>query len=385
MVADFSRILAGPLVTQLLSDAGARVIKVEEAGRGDETRRWGPPFVATESAYFLSLNRNKESITLDLKSREGRAVAKRLIGMSDVVVQNFRDEQQVKFGLTHAAVKRANVRAILCSIRGFERGSPEEELPGYDLLAQAAGGLMAITGEPGGMPMKTGVALSDVLTAHHAHGAVLAALYQRDRTGRGSAVEVSLLGATVASLVNVAQNYLVTGCEPKRHGNEHPSIVPYQAFRTADRAIVVAVASDRHFETFCSKVLGAPALAGDGRFRTNAARVVNRGELIPIIEQHFAERRARVWIGRCERAGIPAAPVQTFSEIFERSAAPLLQSVRHATAGSLRIVGSPVLRDGARARVRSAPPALGQHTDGILRELGYTREEIALLRNKRVV
>jgi crotonobetainyl-CoA:carnitine CoA-transferase CaiB-like acyl-CoA transferase len=385
VVADFSRILAGPLATQLLSDAGARVIKIEERGRGDETRRWGPPFVEGESAYFLSVNRNKESITLDLKQRKGREVAKRIIAMSDVVIQNFREEQAKKFGLTAVAVRRINARAIFCSIRGFERDSEEASLPGYDLLAQAAGGLMAITGEAAGMPMKSGVALADVLSGHHAHGAILAALYQRERTGVGSSVEISLLGATASSLVNVAQSFLLTRREPRRYGNEHPSIVPYQAFATADRAIVIAVASDRHFEIFCREVLGDRKLATDERFQRNAGRVANRVTLIPLLGGKLQRKKADWWIARCHAAGIPAAKVQTFEEMFTGTAAPLLQSVDHSTIGPIEMVGSPARRDGKRDRVRSAPPTLGQHSDSLLRELGFSRDEITKLHAASVV
>lgn len=384
-VIDFSRILAGPLCTQLLSDAGARVIKVEEVARGDETRRWGPPFAGPESAYFLSVNRNKESLTLNLKHRKGRRIARQLVRTGDVVIHNFRDDHAREFGLTPAAVRRQNRRAVHCQIRGFERGTAEERLPGYDLLAQAAGGLMAITGDPDGDPMKVGVALSDVLTAHHAHGAILGALLERAVTGRGSAVEVSLVGATAASLVNVAQNFLVTGHEPKRYGNQHPSIVPYQLFAASDRTFVLAVANDRHFEVFAREVIRDRPLASDPRFRTNADRVRHRDELIPRLERIFARKMAAHWVGRCHDAGIPASTVQSFSELFSGAAAPLLQSVRHSAAGEIQLLRNPVRRDGRLARVRSAPPLVGAHSAAILRELGYSAPQIEALREEGVI
>jgi crotonobetainyl-CoA:carnitine CoA-transferase CaiB-like acyl-CoA transferase len=385
VVADFSRILAGPLATQLLADAGARVIKVEEIGRGDETRRWGPPFVGDESAYFLSLNRNKESLTLNLKSTAGKRIARQLVASADIVVQNFLPAQQKAFGLTAAQVHRVNRRAVHCSIRGYDRESIEADLPGYDLLAQAGAGLMAITGPADGDPSKVGVALSDVLTAHHAHGGILAALFARERSGRGVAVEVSIFGSTIASLVNVAQNYLVTGREPQRFGNEHPSIVPYQAFHASDRLFVVAVATDRHYSLLCSEVLGDAVLLNDARFATNALRVQNRKLFVPLVETKFRGETAEVWVERCRRVGIPAEKVQTFDEIFAGAGAPLLDLVEHESLGTLRLVGSPTRIDGERSRTKSAPPSLGAHSSKILRELGYNAAQVRRLKKDGIV
>ncbi|HEY0593669.1 MAG TPA: CoA transferase [Thermoanaerobaculia bacterium] len=357
LVADFSRILAGPLCTMMLGDAGARVIKVEEP-RGDETRRWGPPFIEGESAYFLSVNRNKESIVLDLKTEEGFAIAKKLMARADVVVENFKDGDRERFGVDAASVHAVNPRAVVCSIAGFDRDTSEAGLPGYDLLAQAAGGLMTITGEPGGPPVKVGVAISDLLTAHYAHGAILAALLAREKSGRGEAIEVSLVGATVASLINVAQSYLLTGEEPGRHGSAHPSIVPYQSFDAADRPFVVAVATDRHFQLFARDVVGREDLAASPMFATNAARVENRRALIRELEYEFGHRPAEQWVAACRERGIPASLVERFAEIFAR---PFTETVEHPSIGDLRVVRSPV-RTSATPTVRRPPPLLGEHT-----------------------
>ena len=370
-VADFSRILAGPLCTMMLGDAGARVIKIEEPLRGDETRHWGPPFVEGESAYFLSINRNKESVALDLKSEEGREAARRLIGRADVVVDNFRREQRIRLGLDRDSVHRLNPRAVCCSILGFEPGSPEEGLPGFDLLAQASGGLMAITGEAGGSPMKVGVALSDVLTAHHAYGAIATALFARERDGRGEGIEVSLFGATVASLVNVAQSHLMTGRDAARHGNEHPSLVPYRVFRGSDRPFALGVGTDRQFELLCRKVLGRPELADDRRFTTNAKRVRSRRALHAILEETFRHSRARKWVAACRRSDIPAVEVQSIKELFRSQAGKqLLVALQHPSVGEYRTVGSPLhLANRAVADPRAAP-RLGEQTEAVMKELG---------------
>ncbi|MGZ8710764.1 MAG: CaiB/BaiF CoA transferase family protein, partial [Thermoanaerobaculia bacterium] len=365
LVADFSRVLAGPLCTQLLGDAGARVIKVEEPGGGDETRRWGPPFVDGVSAYFLSVNRNKESLALNLKTAEGRAVAKKLIDRADVVVDNFLPSQRKALGL-----EDCGDRVIHCSIGGFDSDSPEAGTPGYDLLAQAGSGLMAITGDPDGEPMKVGVALADVLTAHYATSAICAALFARERTGRGARIEVSLFSAAIASLVNVAQNALVTGKEAKRHGNAHASIVPYQLFHASDRPFAIGAGTDRHFASLCRDVIGHEDLVSDRRFATNAARVKNRAKLVPLLESIFETRRASHWVGRCRNAGVPAAIVQGVREALRSPAGRILVvDVDHPDIGSYPAVLNPLMFSGQRFPVRLPPPSLGQHTKKILREL----------------
>jgi len=358
LVADFSRVLAGPLCTQMLADAGARVIKVEEPERGDETRHWGPPFLGDVAAYFLSVNRRKESLAIDLKSDEGRDVARRLIERADVVVDNFLPMQREAL---LGDVRKINPRAVHCSIVGYDSDTPDAARPGYDLLAQAGAGLMSITGDPEGEPMKIGVALSDVLTAHHAFGAICAALY----AGRGVSIEVSLFSATLASLANVAQNVLVTGNEAKRYGNAHPSIVPYQLFHGSDRAFAIGVGTDRHFQLLCERVIERPELARDERFATNIARVRNREALVSLLEAMFRERSARHWITRCRKVAIPCSLVQGVREALRSPAGRALV----VDAGTHESVRYPVRFDGERVPGGSAPPKLGEHTNKIVREL----------------
>ena len=380
-VIDFSRVLAGPLCTQMLADAGARVIKIEEPGRGDETRRWGPPFVNGVSAYFLAINRNKESLTLNLRAREGVRIARALIERADVVIDNFLPVQRKTFRL-----QRVPRRVVQCSITGFDPDSPDADTPGYDLLAQAGSGLMAITGEADGEPAKVGVALADVLTAHYAASSILAALFARQKSGRGARIDLSLFSSTVASLVNVAQSALVTGKEARRHGNSHPSIVPYQLFHASDRPFVVAAGTDRHFEALCRRVLRDDGLANDVRFTTNAARVAHRHVLVPALEAKFAGGHAAHWVARCRKAGVPSALVEGVGEALRSAAGRLLLvDVDHPEAGRYSTVGSPVIFDRRRLPVRTPPPSLGQHNASILRELGYRRAEAEALRVNGVI
>jgi crotonobetainyl-CoA:carnitine CoA-transferase CaiB-like acyl-CoA transferase len=374
-VADFSRVLAGPLCTQLLGDWGARVIKIEEPARGDETRRWGPPFVGDVSVYFLSINRNKESIAIDLKSDEGADIARRLIEGADVVVDNFLPAQKASLRF---APREINPRVVHCTIAGFDSDTDDANTPGYDLLAQAGSGLMSITGDAAGEPMKIGVALADVLTAHYAFGAICASL----RAGEGASIEVSLFSATIASLANVAQNVLVTGKEAARYGNAHPSIVPYQAFHGSDRMFAIGVGTDRHYAQLCERVLRRPELAYDERFATNAQRVKHREVLVAILEDAFRERTAAQWVARCRRASIPASLVRGVREALRTPAArALVGTVQHPEIGAYEAVRNPVRINGERLDIGSAPPALGQHTDAILRELNASRTKKSGARN----
>ena len=360
VVADFSRVLAGPLCTQLLADEGARVIKVEEPRLGDETRRWGPPFAGDFSTYFLSVNRNKESLALDLRSDEGRAVAQALMERADVVVDNFLPAQREEL---LGEVPRTKIH---CSITGFDPETSEANRPGYDLLAQAGAGLMSITGDA--EPTKIGVALADVLTAHYAHGAICAALFARERTGEGARLEISLFGATLASLVNVAQAALTTGREAQRYGNAHPSIVPYQLFHARDREFAIGGGTDRHYRLLCERVIERPELAADERFATNAARVTNREVLVPLLESIFAAADARHWVGRCLEANIPASLVRGVLEALRsEEAQPLIVRL-----GGFETVGHPVRFDGRRLPVRMHPPRLGEQTESLKQELSGT-------------
>ncbi len=383
VVADFSRILAGPLCTMLLSDAGARIIKIEEP-RGDETRRWGPPFVGDESGYFLSINRNKESIALNLKHPSAVEIARKIVARADVVIENFKPEDRARFGVDAASVHATNPRAVVCSIVGFDSDGPDAAQPGYDLLAQAAGGLMSITGEKEGDPMKVGVALSDVLTAHFAYGSIVTALFARERGAPGQVIEVSLVAATLASLANVAQAHLLTGERPTRYGNEHASIVPYQQFHGADRPFVVAAASDRQFELLCAGVVMRPELLDDPRYRTNLNRVENRTSLIDELEHVFGTRPAAHWIDASRRAGLPAAIVEYVDEALARN--PQMRvAMEHPAIGRFESVRNPVIWNGARLEPVSPPPVVGQHSESILHELGYDEAAVAGMFERGVV
>lgn len=364
VVADFSRVLAGPLCTQMLADEGARVIKIEEPQRGDETRNWGPPFLNGVSTYFLSVNRNKESLALDLRSEEGRQLAHEWIARADVIIDNFLPSQRA------ALLPDIPSHAIHCSITGFDADTPEANTPGYDLLAQAGAGLMSITGHD--EPAKTGVALADVLTAHYAHGAILAALYAREQSGKGARIEVSLFGATLASLVNVAQGALATGNEAQRYGNAHPSIVPYQLFHGSDRPFAIGGGTDRHFRMLCEKVIERPDLVE--RFPTNNERVTHRETLVPLLDAHFRTEPAEFWVARCRAANIPVSLVQGVLEALRSDAGkPLVAQVTHAIAGTYETVRHPVRVDGERLPIRTAPPLLGEHTEALKRELTDSR------------
>jgi crotonobetainyl-CoA:carnitine CoA-transferase CaiB-like acyl-CoA transferase len=314
------------------------------------------------------VNRNKESLGLDLRSDEGRALARTLIERADVVVDNFLPLQRASLGLWDVAA--INPRAIHCSIGGFDGDTAEANTPGYDLLAQAGAGLMAITGEADGEPVKVGVALADVLTAQHAYGAICAALFDRERSGRGARLEVSLFGATLASLVNVAQGALATGMEARRYGNAHPSIVPYQLFHGSDRPFALGAGTDRHFRMLCERVIARPELAADERFATNQARVTNRAVLVPLLETIFRTAPAEVWVARCRAAATPVSLVQGVLEALRSEPGQkLLATIAHPMAGTYEAVGNPVRWNGERLPVRSAPPALGEHTAAITAEL----------------
>ncbi|WP_121750611.1 CoA transferase [Streptomyces sp. E2N166] len=360
-IADFSRVLAGPYATMLLADLGADVVKVERPGTGDDTRAWRPPADASgTSTYFLGVNRNKRSVTLDLATDEGRGRARELIAGSDVVVENFRPGTMEKLGLGHEELRAADPRLVYCSVTGFGTGAGAG-LPGYDLLVQAVGGLMSVTGEPEphGEPTKTGVALVDVITGLHATVGILAALRHRERTGEGQLVEVSLLGSLLSAMANQASGYVAAGVVPGRLGNAHPSIAPYETFHTADRPIALAVGNDRQFAALAA-LLGVPELADDPRFRTNPDRVAHRGELRALLQDRLRTRGADHWAGALPAAGVPAGPVNALDEAFAYAERLGVEAV--VDAGGTRQVAHPIRLATTPARYRLAPPELGEHT-----------------------
>jgi crotonobetainyl-CoA:carnitine CoA-transferase CaiB-like acyl-CoA transferase len=373
-VLDLSRVLAGPLCTMVLGDLGADVLKVERPGAGDDTRHWGPPWAAgpdgREAAYYLCVNRNKRSVAADLKTEEGRALVRRLAREADVLVENYAPGTLEGWGLGYDDLARENPGLVFCSITGYGSEGPEAGRPGYDFAVQARAGWMAITGEPAGEPVKVGVALVDVLTGQNAAVAVLAALRERDRGGRGQRVEVALFDSAVAALVNVAQAALVTGAEPRRWGNAHATIVPYQTFAAADRPFAVAVGNDAQWRRLCGAI-GAGELAEDPRFATNPGRVENRDALVPALDEHFRRRSAAEWLARLEAAGVPCAPVQTVGEAL---ADPVLTGrgglweMEGDTYGAVSTVASPLRFSRTPAALRRPAPALGEHTAEVERD-----------------
>ncbi|MEN3011074.1 MAG: CoA transferase, partial [Candidatus Bipolaricaulaceae bacterium] len=358
---------AGPLCTMWLADLGAEVIKVERPDGGDETRRWGPPFVAGESAYFLAVNRGKYGIALDLTTPNDQEILRGLVEKSDVVVHNFLPATAEKLGVTYEAVRRVNPRAVYLSILGFPPG-PYREEPGFDALIQALGGLMAITGEDA-RPAKVGVAIVDVLTAWAGLCGVLGALLLREKTGEGRAVEATLIENSAAALVNVAQAFLLTKTEPKRLGTAHPQIVPYQAFPAADGLLMVAVGTDAQFRALCA-VLGRPELADDPRFATNPARVQNRELLLPLLEEILGQRPRAFWIQELKRAGVPAGPVNSLSDLFGDPGlvGRILMEVEHPSVGRYPTLVCPVSLAWPGSPL--PPPRLGEHTELVLARLG---------------
>ena len=365
-VLDLSRVLAGPYATMVLADLGADVIKVEHPERGDDTRHWGPPFAGGESAYFLSVNRNKCSIALDLKAPEGLDKVKSLAAEADVLIENMRRGTLEKRGLGYEALREANPGIVYCSVTGFGPGE-DRDRPGYDFLVQARAGIMGITGFPEGEPTKVGVAIADIVCGLYAATAILAALRRREMSGEGARIEVPLFETTLGWLANRAQEYLVSGDDKGRMGNSHPTIVPYQTFDASDRPIAVAVGNDAQFRRLC-EVIGRAELADDERYATNPERVANREELVEILQKEFSKKGADAWVEEIREAGVPIGPVNALADVFSDEhvlSSGILQTVEHPAAGMLRILGSPVVVDGERPPIRRPPPTLGQHTDEV--------------------
>jgi crotonobetainyl-CoA:carnitine CoA-transferase CaiB-like acyl-CoA transferase len=362
-VLDLSRFLAGPYATMVLADLGADVLKVEHPERGDDTRHWGPPFARGESAYFLSVNRNKRSVGLDFKKAEDLERVKNLAAGSDVVIENLRRGALEKLGLGYEALRETNPGLVYCSITGFGPGK-DQNRPGYDFLIQARGGIMGITGFPDGEPTKVGVAIADIVCGLYAATAVLAALHRRSETGEGSRIEVPLFETQLSWLANRAQEYLVSGEEKGRMGNAHPTIVPYQTFDASDKPIAVAVGNNIQFANLC-KAIGREELAQDERYATNPDRVANREELVEILQQVFSKLPADEWVEKIREAGVPCGPVNALADVFTDEhvlSSGILRDVDHPAAGILKMLASPVLVDGERLPIRRPPPTLGQHT-----------------------
>ncbi|WP_299235364.1 CaiB/BaiF CoA-transferase family protein [uncultured Halomonas sp.] len=391
-VLDMSRVLAGPWAGQLLADLGARVIKVEHPERGDDTRGWGPPWLAEESerdrvaAYYLCANRGKHSLAVDIASEEGQALVRRLAEGADILLENFKVGGLAKYGLDYASLHTLNPRLIGCSITGFGQDGPYAHRAGYDFMIQAMGGLMSLTGEADGLPMKTGVAITDVMTGLYATVGVLAALQERERTGVGRHVDVALLDVQVATLANQALNVLVSGKNPERHGNAHPNIVPYQVFACADGYLALTVGNDAQFARLAA-LLERPEWARDPAYATNAARVGNREVLVSLIRAILVTRPRDEWLTELEARGIPAGPINTLSEVFEDPQVQHREMYRTLRRGELEVpqVANPLRFDGASATSELAPPRLGQDSDALLAEMGLTADDIARLRRAGVV
>jgi formyl-CoA transferase/CoA:oxalate CoA-transferase len=386
-VLDLSRILSGPFATMILADLGADVVKLENPTGGDDTREWAPPYQGDQSAYFLSINRNKRGIAVDLKSGAGREIAVRLADGADVLVENFRPGAAARLGLGYPELSARNPRLVYASISGYGQTGPDADLPGYDAIAQALGGVVSVTGESTGPPVRVGTPVADLGAAMWAAIGVLAALHARSTSGRGDWIDISLLDGQIAWLTYVAGGYFASGEVPRRYGSAHPTIVPYQALRTSDGYLMVAVGNDSLWQRF-APLIGLPELAADTRFATNPDRVVHRDELIPLIETALASRPSADWAAELSRAGIPAGAINSVDKALAHPqvlARDMVLTTEHPTAGTLRMPGSPVRLSGHTATVRRPPPLLGEHTDEVLSELGYSAAAIVSLRQSGVV
>jgi crotonobetainyl-CoA:carnitine CoA-transferase CaiB-like acyl-CoA transferase len=384
-VLDLTRVLSGPYCTMLLADMGARVIKVEHPRKGDDTRAWGPPFLEGESAYFLSINRNKESVTLDFKHPEGRAILEALIARADVLIENFRPGTLARLGLDWPSLSARHPRLVYCSISGFGQTGPRSAEPGYDAVMQAEGGLMSITGSSDGPPFRLGVAIADIVSGMFAAQGVTAALFARERTGRGQEVDVAMLDSVTALLTYQAGIYFASGAPPPRMGNRHPTIVPYETFAASDGDFVLAVGNDEQWRRFCA----VAGLEADDRFATNRQRVTGYADLKPLLDERLASRPRGYWIEKLTEAGVPCGSVRNLGELFadpQVGARGMVREVEHAAIGRMKVLGTPLRLSDTPPTVRSAPPLLGQHTDAVLgRELGLDAARLRGLREQGVI
>jgi crotonobetainyl-CoA:carnitine CoA-transferase CaiB-like acyl-CoA transferase len=394
-VLDLSRVLAGPWAGQNLADLGAEVIKVERPKVGDDSRAFGPPWVkdkagrdTKDSAYFTSANRGKKSITVNISSAAGQAIVRELARASDVLIENYKFGDLTRYGLGYDDLKAVNPRLIYCSVTGFGQTGPYRERPGYDFMIQGMGGMMSVTGERGGEPMRAGVPVADIITGMYASIAICAALAHRAESGKGQHLDLALLDSQIALLAYQNTNYFATGTPPKRIGNLHPNIVPYQPFHTADGEVIIACGNDNLYRKFC-EAAGCPELAGDARFATNGKRVENRAELTRLLQEIFARRPTREWLDLLEAAGVPNGPINDVAQVFEEPqvrARGVRVELDHPVAGKLPTVASPMRFSGTPVEHRLAPPLLGQHTEEILRErLGRSAAQIAALRAEGVI
>jgi formyl-CoA transferase/CoA:oxalate CoA-transferase len=386
-IVDLTRVLSGPYCTMILADLGARVIKVEQPGKGDDTRAWGPPFLGEESAYFLSINRNKESVTLDFKPAAGREILERLIAKADVFVENFRPGTLDRAGFGWDAVHAKYPRLVYASISGYGQTGPRREEAGYDAVMQAEGGLMSVTGEEDRPGYRLGVAITDMVAGLYCAQGISAALLARERTGTGQRVDIGMLDTTAALLTYQAANWFATGVTPKRQGNRHATIAPYETFTTSDGEIVIAVGNDQIWRRFCPAI-GLPELAADPRFATNKDRMANYDAMRPPIDRVFRTRSCAEWIRILNDAGVANGEVRDIGQMLndpQLAARRMIETLMHPTVGATRVIGAPIKLSETSASLRTPPPVLGQHTDAVLAEIGYDAPAIADLKRHRVV
>lgn len=386
-IVDLTRVLSGPYCTMVLADLGARVIKVEQPGKGDDTRHWGPPFLGSESAYFLSINRNKESVTCDFKPKEGRELLEKLVAQADVFVENFRPGSIDRAGFGWEAMHAKFPRLVYASISGYGQTGPRRDEAGYDAVMQAEGGLMSVTGDPDRPGYRLGVAITDMVSGLYCAQGITAALLARERSGKGQRVDIGMLDTTAALLTYQAANWFATGKIPPRQGNRHATIAPYETFTTRDGDIVIAVGNDQTWQKFCPAI-GRPELAADPRFTTNKDRMEHYDAMRPLIDATFRTRTSAEWIATLNAAGVANGEVRNIGQMLtdpQLAAREMIKTLMHPTVGATRVIGAPIKLSETQATVRTPPPVLGQHTDAVLAEIGYDAPAISELRLKKVI